>query len=186
MRKKNSVEKIFEDMPSEKQVIASILGRAGLKAWDSGVLEIARWVQAMAECRKLHPGISNAACKRHLAQLHGDYERELRELIDDAALSRDVSKIRQLASVLELPKETHDPLRLELLSIKLTGSPLALATDKVDVGAKVLTATQLAEKTGATVRQVRLLAKKLDVRLTPGKKGPHKATRKKVLHRARC
>lgn len=130
MRKKDGVEKDFGDLSDQDKVIAAALGRSGLEAWNNGMLQIARWVQAMAECRKRHRGMPYVECKKLVAPLFGDYEEQSREIMSDP------HKLRLLADVSErMAKRPNDRLQLDLLSIKLAGGPLTAAGDKVDVGA---------------------------------------------------
>lgn len=179
MRKKDSVEKDFDDLSDQDKVIAAALGRSGLKAWNNGMLEIALWVQAMAECRKRHPGMPELERKKLVTPLFGDYEEQMREVLLDP------DTLRLLADALELMANMpHDRLRLELLSMKLASGPLTAAGDKVDAGVKPLTAKELAKRMGVSIKHVRLLAKRLNVKLTPAQKGRPLGTGKKIVHRA--
>jgi hypothetical protein len=180
MRKKDGVEKDFGDLSDQDKVVAAALGRSGLEAWNNGMLEIARWVQAMAECRKRHPGVPYEECKKLVAPMFGDCEEQSREILSDP------DKLRRLADVLEsMTKKPHDRLQLELLSIKLAGGPLTAAGDKVDVGAMPPTAQQLAERANVTVDHARRIAKLWKVRLASVQRGRPIGTGKKVIHRAK-
>lgn len=172
-------------MPNKDKIIAAALGKIGLDAWNSGLLEIARWLQAMAECRKRHPGMPDAECKKQIALRHGDYERELRELMDDAALCGNARKIRQLADVLELPRKPQDRLRLEVLSMRLAGGPLTVCGSKVDVGAEFLTKEELAKRAKVDPDHAHKVAKKFGVKLRAQKRGSPKGKRGKLKHRAK-
>ncbi len=180
MRKKDSVEKDFDDLSDQDKAIAAVLGRSGLEAWHNGMLEIARWLREMEHCRKHYPGMSESERKKLVAPLFGDFEERAREILSDP------DKLRQLADVLEsMAKKPHDRLRLELLSMNLASGPLTAAGDKVDVGAKPLTARQLAKRTGVSMKHARLLAKKFNVKLTSVRRGRPLGSGKKILHRAK-
>lgn len=144
MRQKDRVEKTFADLPDLEKFVAAALGRKGMELFYSGVLRI---VQRSAVCS---------------------------QAILEAVQKRDVKKIRLLADALEAAtlRKPHDPLRTELLRIKLSGE-------------KPPTAQELADRTGGTVEHARRTAKELGVRLASAARGRPKGTGRKLSHRAR-
>jgi len=202
-RRKNSLEKTLSDLDPWEQRMAVVLGRRGLKAYQSGVFDIAQGFRIALDIGEFNSQLGRSSASRafKIALNSGKLNpntpelgrskpqilflpsavKKLFDLMVESVRKRDGGKLRLLADAVELTgaRLAHDPVRACLLGMKASGAT-PLTANQVRNYIK-----QVSPEKMVTLKTIRRVAKTLNAPLAPGRCGAPPGRRKPVHHAAR-